>query len=46
LRLDLDGVPALAADRERLWAQLGAADFLSADEKRAMLGMAARETGQ
>ena len=46
LRLDLDGVPALAADRERLWAQLGAADFLSADEKRAVLGLAVREAGQ
>lgn len=38
LRTDLDGVPALAADRERLWAQVSAADFLSVDEKRAMLG--------
>jgi HK97 family phage portal protein len=41
LRLDLDGVPALAADRERLWAQLAGADFLSGDEKRAMLGIGA-----
>jgi HK97 family phage portal protein len=43
LRLDLDGVPALAADRERLWAQLARADFLSGDEKRAMLGIAAAQ---
>lgn len=35
---DLDGVPALAADRERLWAQVSAADFLTDAEKRAMLG--------
>jgi HK97 family phage portal protein len=40
LRLDPDGVPALAADRERLWSQLTAADFLSDGEKRAMLGFA------
>jgi HK97 family phage portal protein len=40
LRLDPDGVPALAADRERLWSQLSAADFLSDGEKRAMLGFA------
>ena len=38
LSLDLDGVPALAADRERLWSQLAAADFLSDGEKRVMLG--------
>jgi len=46
LRLDLDGVPALAADRERLWAQVSAAEFLSGDEKRAMLGIVAREERQ
>ncbi len=40
LTLDLDGVPALAADRERLWAQLSDADFLTDAEKRAMLGFA------
>jgi phage terminase large subunit-like protein len=40
LAVDLDRVPALAEDRERLWAQVTAADFLSADEKRAMLGIA------
>ncbi len=37
---DPDGVPALAADRERLWRQVAAADFLSRGEKRAMLGFA------
>ncbi len=36
--IDFDAVPALAADRERLWAQLSAADFLSEAEKRQMLG--------
>ncbi len=38
--LDVDQVTALAEDRERLWAQVSAADFLSADEKREMLGFA------
>ena len=41
--LDVDQVPALAADRERLWAQVSAADFLSADEKREMLGFGPRK---
>jgi HK97 family phage portal protein len=41
LRLDIDQVTALAEDRERLWAQVTAADFLSREEKRAMLGIAA-----
>ena len=39
LRVDLDRIPALAEDRERLWAQLNAADFLTTEEKRAMLGL-------
>ncbi|MCW1429160.1 phage portal protein [Novosphingobium sp. JCM 18896] len=39
LAIDLDRVPALAEDRERLWAQVSAADFLSDAEKRAMLGL-------
>ncbi len=39
LAIDLDRVPALAEDRERLWSQLGAATFLSDAEKRAMLGL-------
>ncbi len=40
LRVDLDRVPALAEDRERLWAQVSGADFLERDEKRALLGLA------
>jgi len=40
LHIDLDRVPALAEDRERLWAQVSAADFLDAEEKRALLGLA------
>jgi phage portal protein BeeE len=39
LAIDLDRVPALAEDRERLWAQVSGADFLSAAEKREMLGL-------
>jgi HK97 family phage portal protein len=39
LAVDLDRVPALAEDRERLWAQVSAATFLSYDEKRALLGL-------
>jgi HK97 family phage portal protein len=38
LRIDVDQVTALAEDRERLWAQVSGADFLSAEEKREMLG--------
>ncbi|MBN9317324.1 MAG: phage portal protein [Devosia sp.] len=36
---DLDGVEALAEDRAALWARVGGADFLSDEEKRAMLGV-------
>lgn len=39
LRVDADRVPALSEDRERLWAQVTAADFLTADEKRALVGL-------
>jgi len=41
--VDLDKVPALAEDRETLWAQVNGADFLDADEKRALLGLAPKE---
>ena len=39
MRVDLDRVPALAEDREKLWAQVSAAEFLSDEEKRVMLGI-------
>ncbi|MGH6786799.1 MAG: phage portal protein [Novosphingobium sp.] len=39
LAIDMDRIPALAEDRERLWAQVGAADFISDAEKRALLGL-------
>ncbi len=38
LTVDLDQVAALSEERERLWGQVTAADFLTRDEKRAMLG--------
>jgi HK97 family phage portal protein len=43
LQVDLDQVTALSEDRERLWAQVSAADFISAEEKREMLGFGRRE---
>lgn len=45
LAIDLDHVPALAEDRERLWAQVSAADFLDPQEKRALLGLPAKNEG-
>ena len=30
---------ALASERDQLWARVGAADFLSVEEKRALLGL-------
>ena len=38
VEVDLDRVPALVEDRERLWAMVARADFISADEKREMVG--------
>ena len=39
LGVDLDAIPALSEDRERLWAQVSTADFLAPEEKRALLGL-------
>ncbi len=39
LAVDLDRVPALAEDRERLWSQIGSAEFLTDSEKRDLLGL-------
>ncbi|WP_116133705.1 phage portal protein [Tropicimonas sp. IMCC34043] len=36
---DLDRIPALSAEREAQWARIGAADFLTAGEKRSLLGL-------
>jgi HK97 family phage portal protein len=46
LTIDVDQVTALAEDRERLWAQVSAADFLSSAEKREMLGFGAEGGGE
>ncbi|MFM7378263.1 MAG: phage portal protein [Erythrobacter sp.] len=43
LGIDLDLVPALSEDRERLWSQVSEADFLSRTEKRQMLGFLPEE---
>ena len=43
LRIDLDQVPALSEDRERLWSQVAGADFLTRAEKRQMLGLSPEE---
>lgn len=37
--VDLNTLSALSEDRERLWAQVGSADFLTTDEKRELLGL-------
>ena len=39
LRPDLDQIPALAGERDQQWARVGAADFLTPDEKRVLLGL-------
>jgi HK97 family phage portal protein len=44
--VDLDRVPALSEDREKLWAQVSGADFLSGAEKRALLGLPPLETSR
>jgi len=41
LLVDVDRVPAMAEDRERLWSMVGAADFLTPEEKRERVGIAA-----
>ncbi|MDY7097492.1 MAG: phage portal protein [Pseudomonadota bacterium] len=44
LSVDLDLVPALSEDRERLWKQVSDADFISREEKRQMLGIDPKES--
>ncbi len=39
LRVDLDQVPALSAERDQQWARVGAATFLTEGEKRVLLGL-------
>jgi HK97 family phage portal protein len=40
VRFDRESVPSLSADRDALWARVSAADFLDADEKRRLVGVA------
>jgi HK97 family phage portal protein len=44
LRPDLDQISALAIERDQLWARVGAAEFLTPSEKRALLGLPPLET--
>ncbi len=46
LRVDLDQVPALSAERDQQWARVGAAAFLSAGEKRVLLGLPREADGE
>jgi HK97 family phage portal protein len=39
IRPDLDAIPAISEDRVALWERVSGADFLSPEEKRAMLGI-------
>ncbi|MDQ2084299.1 phage portal protein [Xanthobacteraceae bacterium Astr-EGSB] len=45
LAVDTDRIEALAADRAALWARVGAAAFLTDDEKREMVGFGPRREG-
>lgn len=45
MRPDLDMIPALAVERDAAWARVAAADFLTAAEKRAALGLPPLEPG-
>jgi HK97 family phage portal protein len=39
ISVDVDRVPELSEDRERLWAMIAGADWLSAEEKRVAVGL-------
>ncbi len=45
LKPDLDQVPALSTERDAQWRRVGEADFLTAAEKRSILGLPALEMG-
>ncbi len=45
LKFDLDDVPALTLRRQKVWARLQAADFLTLNEKRQAVGLDALEGG-
>ncbi|MFN7222504.1 MAG: phage portal protein [Paracoccaceae bacterium] len=41
VKVDLDQIPALAAERDQQWVRVGTADFLTTAEKRRLLGLPA-----
>ncbi len=41
LAVDIDAIMALSEEREALWARVAAADFLTVEEKRALVGIGA-----
>lgn len=43
---ELDAIPALAIEREALWRRVAAADFLTDEEKRELLGLARRDRAE
>ncbi len=45
IEADLDAVPALSDERGALWDRIAASDFLSAEEKRTLLGIGSPATG-
>ncbi len=45
IKCDAGEIEALSAERDTLWARVSRADFLSDNEKRALLGFAPREGG-
>ncbi|TMV90168.1 phage portal protein [Thioclava sp. BHET1] len=45
LKPDLDQIPALASERDQQWQRVGRAEFLSAAEKRVLLGLPAQAEG-
>jgi len=45
LEYDLDLVPALSSDRQALWERIGAANFMTINEKRAAVGLGAVDGG-
>ena len=46
MQIDLDKVPALSAERDAQWRRVASADFLTDDEKRAMLGLPPRNVAE
>lgn len=45
LKCDINSIPALSEERSKLWHRMGEADFLTANEKRKVLGYGSIEGG-